>query len=191
MGEFSAGRWMIGLLLYFFMEFLIIYSVLNASAVLGLDTAGISANDPGFSSLANAPFAETGRCGGDPLLFCNDMPIYNETLCNSGLFPGCFWDNGTFIFGASCIGAFEGSCSSYVNQTYCITAGCDWLDSTTGTISNLASESKLTQALTFMLGFNAEFGTPAAYRFIFAFFFTYLPFIMLLLAIYFSIPIIH
>ena len=64
MGQFPAGRWFVGLLLYFFIFFIIVNYVGTAAAEYGID--GVEFDDPGFSDLVNtsvntsAAAADTG-----------------------------------------------------------------------------------------------------------------------------------
>lgn len=65
MGQFAAGPWFIGLLIYFFAFFVIVNYVIAGASDLGIDS-GYEFNDPGFTSTANttitteAAAADTG-----------------------------------------------------------------------------------------------------------------------------------
>lgn len=48
MGEFQAGKWILGLSIYFFAYFLILLAITNLAIAHGVDHSGITANDPGF-----------------------------------------------------------------------------------------------------------------------------------------------
>ena len=50
MGDFNSGPWIIGLILYFFILFVVINQVVSAANYYGIDADGIKFNDPGFEN---------------------------------------------------------------------------------------------------------------------------------------------
>lgn len=193
MGEFHAGRWIVGLLLYFFAFFLIVYSFVNAAPTYDLDTTGISVSDPGFSSSLNQPFAQQGECKGRPFYFCSSPGFDNETQCNQ--FSGCYWDDG-FFSGPSCHGVAEFSCSDISNETTCLVWDCTWSDFTNIGNGQVRPDSgfdwsAVKDTMLIMSGFDASIGVPASVAFITGFLFFWLPFFMLLWSIYMALPFLH
>lgn len=50
MGQFSAGRWIVGLSIYFAVFYLICFSIAGAVNATSGENAGVTFNDPGFGS---------------------------------------------------------------------------------------------------------------------------------------------
>ena len=128
MGEFSAGKWIIGLFIYFFVFYIITLSIVNT-----VDDSGVHFADPGFGS-----------------------SIQNETAIDDMTFGG----NETGI--------------DYSNTEVSYTGWKATLSIMTGINSN-----------------NISIGVPAQWQFIFSFFLFWLPFMMLIWAIYMAIPFFH
>lgn len=194
MGEFSAGRWAVGLLLYFFFAFLGIFALVNALVVTGADQGGITVRDPGFSSPDNIPFAQGGTCAGRGYFFCSSIGIDNETVC--GQFAGCYWSEGIFTE-PHCAGVYDTVCEDITNESICAVSGCTWTDFTSnigsGTISSGGSFdwSAVKNTFLIMTGFDATLGLPPTIAFVGAFLFFYLPFFMLLWCLYMALPFLH
>ena len=64
MGEFKSGKWIVILSLYFFMYFIIVFSLVQGAQSVGNDL-NINYQDPGFQTLAD-PFETGGYCTGNP-----------------------------------------------------------------------------------------------------------------------------
>ena len=197
MGEFNAGTWIVGLCLYFFVFFIVVFSMVNALAETGEYNSGISVHDPGFSSSSNIPFAQSGVCKGRPHYLCSSFGsingIDNATACNS--YQGCYWGANVFK-DDSCKGVFIGSCDDYTNGTICSVVGCTWSDFTGlgATSNNLAVTfdwGVVKDTVGFMTGFDANLGAPSWLQFIISFPLFWLPFFMLLWSIYMALPFLH
>lgn len=127
MGEFNAGPWIISIVAYYFFFFVVVWSILNAQAAMGIHDTRLSANDPGFQS-QQAYFAGDfgSRCEGSGL---RAMTIVKEIPCtrirkNSDgtidpatceAVEGCQYDNGTNLFNLTVL--FAG-CEGNVNLSY-------------------------------------------------------------------------
>jgi len=193
MGKFTSGLWIIGLLVYFFTFFLIIFSIVNAAPDYDLNTAGISVSDPGFSSAENQPFAQQGECKGRPYYFCSSAGIDNDTICNG--YTGCYWDDGLFA-GEGCHGVFEAPCSDFNDEGNCSLWDCTWSDFTNVGSGQVRPDtgfdwSAVKDTILIMTGFDASIGAPASIMFIVSFFMFWIPFFMLLWSIYMALPFIH
>ena len=192
MGEFSSGKWIIGLGLYFFFMFVLVFSVVNASNELGIQTTAF-ARDPGFQSLENDPTTQGNACSGTPFYLCSDIGITTEALCLS--FSGCSFDNSS----ATCSGVLTEICSAETNQGRCNAMGCTWTDFTSdGATSTQLDDSFDWSAVKDTVGFLSGFGSggislgiPGSFRWIFAFLFFWIPGFALLWAIYMAIPFLH
>ena len=192
MGEFQSGKWVIGLSIYFFIFFLILYSTINAAAEIGVDH-DLSVSDPGFQTDIT-PYTSgtcTGNIGLLDSFWCTRIPnIQSNETCT--LISGCSWD------GEVCVGSINlvTDCDSY-NQTYCELLepnGCVWNedeDSSVDPTDAISPVSGLTESIKFLFGFNARLGMPGAYQFIISFFFFWIPFMALLWSLYMSLPFLH
>jgi hypothetical protein len=80
MGEFSSGRWIVGLSIYFFAVFILIYSTLGAADYYDTDIGSVAVNDPGFMSANNLPWAQGAECTGYVYTFCTGMEIESEEV---------------------------------------------------------------------------------------------------------------
>lgn len=194
MGEFSSGRWILGLSIYFFGFFCVVFFIMNAQAEAGVTSDTLSVTDPGFQSVGNIPYAQTGSCTGKPFYLCRSMGIDNDSICD--LYLGCYWSNGIFTE-PHCAGVFEDSdCGDETDQGNCTLTGCTWTDFTglggsTISASSSFDWSSVKDSIGFMTGFNATLGAPSIIQFVISFFFFWLPFFMLLWSIYMAIPFLH
>lgn len=193
MADFKAGSWIIGLALYFFIFFLIIYSLVNVGDDMGADL-GISVRDPGFQTELN-PYTEGGECASGwtyGSAFCSWTNANSNESCS--YIPGCTWD-GTDCTGIPNLLAYGGECSPLMNETLCRLLDCPFItyNSETGFSSSYDEENDIsTIKATFgiMTGFEADTGIPSAFNFIFSFIFFWIPFIMFIWAIYMVIPLV-
>lgn len=219
MGEFRSGTWIIGITLYFFTFFLIVLTIVNSSPNYQfLDTSNIEYQPPAWYNDNNNPLEQSGYCSGKSSVGGCSHFENNQYKCN--LMPGCNYTNESNIFGECflapcCLGDFldpdhlenpwapDCETVNYLNSTYdkskvCSNIdGCTWSDlfGQTGSASVSIAEgfdwSRTKNVISIMSGFSAEIGFPAAYRFIYSFIFFWIPFFMLLWAIYMAIPFIH
>jgi len=157
MGEFAAGTWIVGLVIYFFLMFLIVQSAINVQGYYNLLEFDANVTDPGFQNKTNLYFLDdlNGQCrgkgGGRAMNFlqniqCSQLKLddYDFNACNN--ISGCYWENVTEIFGFEILPA---GCSGMVNKSYynitgglnqycqssglqeeglCYTFKCDWID---------------------------------------------------------------
>lgn len=195
MGEFSAGRWVLGFAIYFFMVFLIVLSAMNTAADYNLDASGLSASDKGFMSNTNIPYAQGGVCSGRPYYLCSSTGIDNDTICD--MYTGCYWGANLFK-DDSCKGVFNGYCDDLTDAGNCSLWACTWTDYTNsggvGTVEGITNTydwSTVKNTIGFMTGFNTSFGIPASINFIFAFFFIWVPFFAMMWSLYAALPFLH
>ena len=204
MGEFKSGKWIVILSLYFFMYFIIVFSLVQGAQSVGNDL-NINYQDPGFQTLAD-PFETGGYCTGNPeSLACSGLTEVVDNVTCEYIF-GCNWVNAT----STCIGTPAdpdtlfpiGFCTPSYNYTYCSLVGCTWtnydsnVDIATYNSDSKISMSPVTKTIAVMTGYDGEneagfLNIPEAFVMIFSFMFFWLPFVMLLLAIYFAIPFAH
>lgn len=221
MGNFNSGRWIVILLVYFFLFFVAVHSVLNAQAAIGVSDNRVSISDPGFKTAVGNQINGEGACTGKTnvvstfgLIGCKKLDIEEEFFCDQ--ISDCLWQNGTSIFNLTvvnrgCFGTVNATafnlpptqkrstfCDDLNNYTaiddnVCSTFGCTWLNQTELAQSYDSDNSIVTlwETTKFMLGFNVELGIDARFNFMFAFLFVWLPILMLLIAIYFALPFAH
>lgn len=195
MGQFSSGSWIIGLGLYFFIMFVFVFSVVNASNELGIQTNAY-ARDPGFQTIQNDPTQQGNACSGTPLYLCEEIAdgqVGSQSLCES--FAGCTWQNATSI----CTGIITETCKEQTDKGRCNALWCTWTDYTsTGAASTSQIQSfdwsAVKDTIGFLSGFGGDgisLGIPGTFRWIFAFLFFWIPGFALLWSIYMAIPLIH
>jgi hypothetical protein len=202
LGDFSAGRWIVGLAIYFFAVFIVCFASVGASEYYGIDNQGVYANDPGFMNSQNIPYAQNGFCEGIPYGLCRYLEADNEITCltfanfnSSVLFidqPGCYWDtNASMCYGTMFAANCESNFSS--NAQLCTMAGCTWTNftSASGVVGETFDWGKIKDSIGFMFGFSFGVGIPAGWHFIFSFIFVWLPFFMMLWAVYMAVPFLH
>lgn len=192
MGEFKSGLWIIGLSLYFFCFFLIVFSTVNAAAKFeDVDVSGISYNDPGFYTAANDPLSQGGRCRGSGHRYCAKAAGDNFS-CES--IPGCQW-LATFCSGLV-IDSRGYDCVD-VNDTLCELVGCTLTDFSAGGVPASIDPtakfdwSTVKNTIGIMTGFSANIGMPGAFVFIYSFLFFWIELFALLWAIYMALPFLH
>jgi hypothetical protein len=208
MGEFSAGRWIVGLSLYFFIIFLTVFSAIGMANDYGLDRTGIATNDPGFNTPYNIPYGQTGECTGNIYGLCRYMNIDDNITCSQFAEYGCYWDNTTSFFSSpGCRGSFINwssntapACEAFQTrgENICRLVGCTWTNftghgtgQTSGVTNNNFDWSSIKDTIGFMTGFRAEFGIPPMFNFIASFLFFWIPFFMLSWSVYMALPFLH
>lgn len=190
MGEFNAGKWIIGLCVYFFVFFVVVMGVINGLTSMGESTGGLSVNDPGFETASNQ-FTNLGNgCTGLPSGPTCDF-IVGATPDVCALVPGCSY-NATYEV---CQGDHNvTACGSVADDAACVVLGCTLV---TGTFPSQTSNSDdfdwstIRDSLGLMTGFSANVALPGGFQFMFSFVFFYLPFFALLWAVYMALPFIH
>lgn len=55
MGQFESGKWIIGISIYLFFMFLLVFSSINTASHYDLNATGLQADDPGFLSDSTNP----------------------------------------------------------------------------------------------------------------------------------------
>lgn len=158
MGQFQAGSWIIGILIYYVCFFLLIASVQYSFSTMYDTSNDLQYNDPGFSERFNIYDLQNGECRGKVKknilgnYYCKQFEDLNDDLqtditeeeCN--FIPGCAWENATLLLG---IQVFDAQCSGNVNitslgledntttstfcqqlqnETYCDALHCIWLN---------------------------------------------------------------
>lgn len=191
MGEFGAGKWLIGMSIYFFLFYVVITATLQGHAIMGTDPGNINVQDPGFENAQNQ-FASLGNeCVGLPSGFidCTFIRHASDGVC--GQIPGCSF-NSTFEL---CEGKHNiSSCSQVTNATQCQTLGCTVVEDIFPTQMDLASSfdwTTIRRTFGIMTGFSATIDVPPAFHWIFSFMFFWIPFSIFLYALYMVIPFIH
>lgn len=198
MGKAIAAIWIIGLLIYFFSFFLVIFSAMNMAADHDIDIGDVYVKDPGFQDRVDPLYAE-GYCSGSlPLssAFCSKTEANSNETCI--FIPGCSWDDiNQKCTGIPNLAVYGGGCSVSMNQTLCLLVGCSWISYSSpdadspDMVSASVSHTGIIDTIGFMTGFHGDIGTPVLFRFITGFIFFWIPFTMLILAIYYLIPFIH
>lgn len=180
MSHFSAGRWAIGLLIYFFCLYIIILFTVLCTDYFEIDKGTIYASDPGFQNELNTINA-TPYCSGSSYAFCGSMEV-GQTECE--YVTGCSWSSGVCT-GIINLYAFGGRCSSEMNETFCRLIGCKWNDyNSQRSDSTDADISSLKKALGIMTGFYVDIGIPPEYVWITSFFMFWIEFIAFLWVLY-------
>ena len=201
MGQFNSGLWIIGIILYYFIFFLLTFSAVSAFNHYGIDASGISANDPGFQTASNDPMSQGGECIGAIPLTCGGMNADDNTTCS--MINGCTWD----ATDLRCEGFHqEGACDTPNplspnngprNESFCNILGCHWSSySTSGSPATVDPDdtfdwSSVKNTIGVMSGFSADIGIPSAFQWIFSFIFFWVPFFALLWAVYMALPFVH
>jgi len=219
MGDFQAGKWIIGIVVYYVIFFLIVSSIFGLQAKLGASTTGVSFSGAGFEDKFNA-FEEPVKCEGRGRamnyfgrVLCTQLDVQEDNATCQNI-SGCSWRNETSIFGfavlpAQCNGIVNNSfynitdesragyCASSGLQTegLCTTFKCPWINNTDmGNQQTQALEfgsvGNIWESVKFVTGFKADFGFNK-YDWLLRFLFSWLPFMMLLIALYFSAPFAH
>lgn len=209
MGQFESGKWVFGFALYFFVFFLVLYSVANAAETYDLEH-NTQVADIGFQTQITP---RNGGCVGSipwsARTACSSVgTLDNNVTCNA--VTGCSWTDG--LFGSFCDGTpgllFMGipigstTTCPYLSQDNCEVFkedGCEWIpddggtgiESTTVSPTQSASNKGVVNTIGFLFGFNATLGIPPSYQFIISFLFFWLPFFAMIWSVYMAIPFLH
>lgn len=218
MGEFESGKWIIGILIYFVIFFTLTLSVVNARAIdPSSDQSRVSINDPGFQEFNNA--YDNAYCTGvgvgsivSDIIPCKRLDVEEEeTICNE--IAGCEWYNATTLFNITVLSAgcfsnvnlthynINGSnrrnyCDYLNNESICKTFKCTWTNQTTMFTSDISVSQGtnnligIWDTIKFVTTFRAELGL-GTFTFLYSFIFFYIPFIMLIWALYMALPVLH
>jgi len=227
MGSARAGKWIIGLLIYFFVFVIIVTSASNMDNDISSTGGEFADKETPF----NSPYCDGQRT---KIIFQSDdsydiIDNYNEDDTDCSLttgvvdqdiceyIEGCSWENVTITHWFS---ADESSftCNGTVNTTYynddenftgyslcemtgldnnldCSILGCFWYNENTATNLNLDSTWSNVNSIASTIGglflFRVDLGMPEQAKTIFIFILFYIPFFILLMAIYFILPFIH
>lgn len=192
MGEFQAGKWLIGLFIYFSIFFVITYVTISAQLDVGV-VPDMETDDPGFLSQANLAYQAGGYCTGYvPEAFCSalTLPSRDNNTCIMLSEYGCSW------FGTFCSGALSiNFCRANMNRTVCEALECEYTnvkDSDSYKYEgDFTQDTKVLATLGAMSGFSPDLGIPSSWNWLFALIFFWIPSIMLLWSIYMSLPVIH
>lgn len=205
MGQFESGKWIVAISLYFFVLFLCVYCIVSAANEEGIDTGTLYFNDPGFVSTGNDPSSVTGTCQGTNIPQCSNT-FASDASCEQ--IPGCTWMNSTMV----CYGWHGISCSdiesnaslipvNFTKQEFCQMLRCTYLDATglevpivTVDPNEQYSMGSVSQTIAVItgIGYNsANLGMPASWAFVGQFLIFWIPFFMLLWAIYMALPFVH
>jgi len=221
MGQSVAGTWIVGILAYFFLYLIITTGVFAMKAWLNTnDNRRITTSNP-FTTDSPFNAKYTGCTGSSrvvnwqgvvPCLKLEGLNDYKQG-CNN--VSGCTWQNVTDLFGFAIFPAVCGGevnftaygladnqtdksiCASITNYNTCALFECNW-----GNTSAIALESAdplnpisflstMWTVLKWTITLKLDLGLGPAGNFIWTFFGFYLPFLGLLIALYFMIPIIH
>lgn len=173
---------------------MVVFTVVNASNSVGVEI-NINYQDPGFQNLAD-PFDTGGVCSGVPeSTFCS-------LLTNADTNESCEYITGCSWTGTECVGSpIYSICTPSMNYTLCRSLGCTWTTYTSQESSSITPGdpvdiSPITKTIAVMVGYNgleeSKFlNIPSKIVFMFTFFLFWIPFVMLIIAIYFALPFAH
>jgi len=151
MGEFNAGRWIVSILIYFFILFIIINQIVIASNEYSV-TNDAQFNDPGFGqSVVNIRGLCSGADASQTIGFCVLTLADDPTSCSA--LPSCVWNSTS----EKCEGFSVTLCTSLQNETSCRLARCTWntLDvPTQASLADKASVGSIRQTVNFITGIN-------------------------------------
>jgi len=193
MGEFKAGSWILGLLIYYFLVFIAVNQTVIASSEYGVITDA-RFDDPGFSS--STVFGTQGQCSGTITEYCTDTNADTNNTCIR--IAGCIWDDDAGVAGR-CISGHNFQCREATNFSFCSLLDCVWTstenlpdqasNTDTGSISNIKATLSI---ITGIGAGNIDIGVPPAYIYIFSFLFFWLEGLFILLwALYMALPFFH
>jgi len=220
MGQFEAGKWIIGIVVYYFFLFIILSMTSSMIREIGVHDRMLNYTDVGFFNKSNEFFNNPdGICRGRgnsmnflENILCNQLEVFeDENTCNN--VSGCSWVNETDLFG---IAVSPAGCSGVVNKSaynisggirnYCSSPGlqdqgtcemfkCPWIDR-----QQLAEEqadsinsnnlNTFWDSIKFIVTFRANFGL-GSYNWLISFLLFYIPMLMLLWCIYMALPFLH
>lgn len=151
MGSFGAAKWLVGMVLYYFIFFIVVVSIVSGKTqVSGIQDNGVSWTSTGFAQAQHVFSGDfNGLCRGTGkmsritrLISCHGLvpsEDYNcdtidcKTECES--VSNCTWKNTTSIFGFA---ISSSTCHSFVNQTFYNITGSrtTFCENSTGLINN-------------------------------------------------------
>lgn len=199
MGDFQSGKWAVILSIYFFVFFLIVYSIQNINSDpdydYGIDTDGLAVKD--MSSTFSDEWV-SGQCAGaitSP--YCANHPLLqNNDSCENTFVYGtsatCNWNPAT----ETCDGIIFFGCDdpAKYNKSICdMLSGCQWNEFSVPQSINIleTQDVSILSTIGIMSGFTAEIGIPGAYKFIIFPFIFWIPAFMLLWCLYMALPFLH
>lgn len=212
MGKFESGKWIVGLLIYFFVFFLIMTSVAGMLSYYDIPNQHLTHNDPGFMAKNN--FYSSAKCegSGEAMNFlgtiqCSSLKLDIHDVDGCTGISGCTWMNSSIFGEVGCIGNVNktaynitgwtsGYCESPYLQTQelCILYRCPWINESLVASSSVDFSGKqivtIWSTVKYIVTFQADIGL-GVWNFIFIFIFFYIPFIMFLFAIYMALPFLH
>jgi len=221
MGEFNAGKWLLGLTMYFFVFFLVVTAINSGGSKISDDFISNS-SVTGYAPPTINPFGLDAECTGiltTSFIKCVE-PDYLDTNDTCSVIPNCTWVNGFFSpycsgdidleavgfvkegwlwYGSSCEPLFNSSNENISDSSLCESFsdfGCEFVvydNFGVQSINPLSSQSTggIIKTIKYMFTFDADIGINSNYKYIFAFIFTWIPFFMLLWALYMALPFIH
>lgn len=209
MASDTAGKWLLGLVIYFFIMITIVTYASNMNSDVTYSGGTLPTEketycdsprvmyDQNFD-LINNPYVNTKECE-------STLGIYSQNACE--FINGCIWDNVTtgFLWWTDTIV----TCTGDVNTSYYNNG------TTTSRVCNMQDADNISSGLCSMLGctpyvessiqqgnkqgvfdtiyematFQVDVGLPDAYEYLFSFVFFYLPLIILILAGLMYIPL--
>jgi hypothetical protein len=199
--------------MYFAVFFLVVLSAFSLKAVVYSRDPNVDFTDPGMTSL-NSYVSYAGKCDTPTNLdialipfgaiACAELDVTNLTCSN---IQGCSWENDSFFFGTYCAGLVNRSyynitsfrpcnATALQDQSMCDIFKCSWSDPETiytqqvSILSPGKSFSMFWETAKFITGFRTDLGFKQ-FGWLFALFFTYVPFLMLLFALYMALPFLH
>jgi len=191
MGKFSAGFWIIGLAIYFTIFYVVVFSLVVSSTdyTLMRGTEDLSAK---YVSLEGFTGTASGKCTGTSYasISCGYLGITDNTTCI--MVNGCTWT------GTKCEGIPQYmNCDSpnvHYNNTLCQIMKCTWISYEAPrqiSASDSFDWSSTISAFVAMTGFSGDLGVPTGFRFFVHVFIFWIPFFILIWAIYMALPWIH
>lgn len=218
MGEFRAGSLFVFVLIYMILAYAITAGITSVSAADINVTGNESVQD---SLSLSGGTCEPPRERGDIFasfdsLRCTSTPVEDEAVCND--INGCTWSNATstllfFETSASCDGVINATSYDSTAQTdeeslvepefcelegfddsqsTCEQVGCTWINPDETQVTASSGFSTVTSTFGVLSGFRADIiGLPSMVGWLYAMFTFYIPLVLLLISIYYMIPVIH
>lgn len=218
MGDYRAGGLFVFCLLYLILAYAVTASV-TAYNTENINVSGNESVQDSLSLSGGS--CQGPRERGDVFssfdsLKCTSTPVEDENVCNE--INGCSWSNATttllfFETAASCRGTINataydstaqvnsdtltspGFCelSGYDNdRATCERVGCQWVDAQNIEVTPTSGFSTVTSTIGVLSGFRADIiGLPPLVSFLYSMFTFYIPLVLLIISIYYMIPVIH
>ena len=221
MGEFNSAKWIIGIVIYYIFFFLVVLTLSSTLSWANAPDQYLVFNDPGFENKTQPfdDTPSCSGSGSRSMNFlgnilCNQLNLDKNDFTGCNNIGGCLWKNDTSLFnitisGKSCTGTVDkitesinGSAGTYCEDSLglqteerCVLYGCEWVDNTqlSSNKANLVSKDysfiKVFKTVFFIITFRADIGL-GQWSWLFGLFF-WIPFVMMLIAIYYSLPFLH